>query len=266
MIKGIRALTVGGLLAVLLTATLSCGGSGGGLAAAAKMVPRQTDSVTYSDVQQLRNSNDLRDLYDQARASWRDTDLAEVTGISVPEIDWYYDAYTPDGYIEIVGGAINLQDVRNELEDNGWDEHRYQGVEVWEDGYDSVAITNGHIIVGDPDAVEACVDVMKGDIRSMYDDSDVAAVIERLPSGLFSGVYSEDYSSSGAVASGMSAAAKNKYGAKVHEVFLFENDDDAEDAVYDIENDFGNDDYRNIDVSRRGRFVVVSGEMDLNDL
>jgi len=268
------------LLAVLLVASVSCGGGEAGGINAAKMLPLDTYYVLYADVQKLRNDSDLNKLYDY----WRDYQYGDVEfekGVTPSEVTHWVDADTWAGPVHICAGTFDLEEIRDELADKGYDRDEYRGVEVWEHYYNySVAFIDGRLVLADRDALEDCVSVSQGNQSSFYGDSDVSQVINRLPSGLFVdvGKWADGYwvPYDGLAAMGNSVGKESESTLKIHIVMLFEDEDYAEDAFAEIEAQTKGEveeghayywtlGWRDVGVSRTGSFVEIRGSMDIED-
>lgn len=253
------------LLVALLAASLGLGCDGGGglsPTAVAKMLPKKTDSFEYLNVQKLRADRDLDELYDEWRDDYEYSDVEYETGVRHSEVTYWIEADCPEDYLYILGGKFDLEEIRDELEDNYYEEDEYRGVEVWDDGYTSVAFPKGRVVTGYIEEVEDCIEAIQGG-RSLYDDSDVSQIVRRLSSGLAFDVEADPWEQhEGLVAEGVSYAKKDSRHIKGQMVYLFEDEDAAEDALDEIVDDLP----RDFHVSQSGRTVVITGEGDISDL
>ena len=260
-----------GLLVVILFSALLLTGCGGGgsftsLAGLAKMAPQDSGTILFIDVKKIKADKDLGKLYDEMKDGFEDEITAGGSDMDFDDI--HYMGMTQVNYREViwVNGDLDLDELRNELEEDDYDKDDYRGVEIWYGYGDAVAIHNGTLIIGDEDSVEESIKAVVDPERSLYEkNEDVRDVIKELTGGLFSMLSAEGYYP-GARAVGMTFSKLNTDTMELSGCFKFDDEDDAEDALSDIERDLESGDmYRAADVSQSGNFVEFSAEIDIEE-
>ena len=260
-----------GLLVVILFSALLLTGCGGGgsftsLAGLAKMAPQDSGTILFIDVKKIKADKDLGDMYDSMQDDFEYEMFASELGIDFDDI--HYLAMTEVDFYEVtwISGDIDLDALRDNLDDYDYDKDDYRGVEIWYGYGDAVAIHNGTLIIGDEDSVEESIKAVVDPERSLYEkNEDVRDVIKELTGGLFSMLSAEGYYP-GARAVGMTFSKLNTDTMELSGCFKFDDEDDAEDALSDIERDLESGDmYRAADVSQSGNFVEFSAEIDIEE-
>ena len=186
------------VLLTLLNAGTSSGCSGGvnkELANLARMVPRESTSFLFWNVEALGAD---RDMYKTVWRAWESEEsnwLGDLVGIGAGEVKIFARASVPDwGVVTIVSADFNSEDVEKELKDNGYAGDSYLGVPIFRKveagGGVAVAIYKKNLVIGSKRLVEKCVDVVTGreGSRSLYEDTSMEGLVDRLPGGLMSGV------------------------------------------------------------------------------
>ena len=269
-----KVLTVlSGLLVVILFGALllpGCDGGGGGftsLSGLAKMTPQDSGTIFFIDVKKFKSDEDFSELYEEMKDSFE----YEITAGSDTDImdfdDIHYIGMGVVNYGEVIwlNGDFNLDAIRDQLEDEDYDKDEYLGVEIWYGYSDTLAIHNGTLILGDEDGVEEAIEVIAYPEISVYEkNEDIRDVISGLSPGLFSMVTIEAfYPGAGGV--GMAFSKVNADLMEFSGCFLFEDNEDAEDALSDIEGDMESEDFYSIEVSRSGNLVKFSAEIDMDE-
>lgn len=262
-IRGI--ISILGLVCIMALglAASGCASKAGADDAIDKM-PWDTNHFVYVDVKALRSDDDLIDLYD----AWKESagPMLTLHGIDRSDVSWA--AYGAS--LTLLGGKFDLDEIRHELDERNYTEDEYRGVEVWERlfGNELVALMGDLIMIGSEASVEESIRVTKDDEDSLADQSDVADVLKRLPDGTFTEVNADnwliDSLLAGFEAVGLSAAKKDDQTLKITAVVKFDDDEYARDAVFKIE-DYMDLQYRHVEVTRDGQFVIGTAELDIND-
>jgi len=239
--------------------------NGGGVAISAmKKLPKDAGGFTFIDLAATRADDDIAELYGHAVGMIESE--CDALGISTDDVDRVADGDT----VKILEGSFDLDQVRQELEANGYEANRYKEIDTWEKSradIEAVAlVSESCIVVGSSiDRVTDCIDVIKGDADSLSDDEDVSEVVDRLPTGLLVAVRTGD-SGVGSEAYGWSTTKKDSSTVLMTQVILFD-DEPADDAVQGIEDvykqGYGTD---KVEVKQDGRFVTVTVELDIDDI
>lgn len=260
-----------GLLVVILFSALLLPGCGGGgsftsLAGLAKMASQDSGTIIFIDLKKMKADKDLDELYDEMKDSF-EYEIA-ATGSDMGFDDIHYLGMTEVNGREVVwiNGDLDLDVLRDALEDDDYDRDDYRGVEIWYGYGDAVAIHNGTLIIGDEDSVEDSIKAIVDPERSIYEkNEDIRDVVKELSCGLFSMLIVEEYYP-GACALGMTFSKLNTDTLAFSGCFKFDDEDDAEDAMSDIESDLESGDmYRTVDVSQSGSFVEFSAEINIEE-
>ena len=269
-----KVLTVlSGLLVVILFSTLlfsGCDGGGGSftsLTGLAKMAPQDSGTIVFIDVKKIMSDRDfsglfenMKDSFEYAIAAGSDTEIMDFDDI-------HYLGMVEVDYREVIwiNGDFNLDALREQMNDEVYDKDEYLGVEIWYGDYDTVAIHDDTLIIGDEDDVEKSIEAIVDPETSSYEkNEDIRDVIKELSSGLISMVTVEAFYP-GAGAAGMTFSKANADLMKFAGCFRFDDSEDADDALNDIENDMESEDFYRIDVSRSGNLVKFSAEIDMED-
>ena len=256
---------VGVVVIAVVIASLGCIGDGGSAKDIAKITPEGAGSLTYVDIQTMRDDRDLRDIYKDMKKSG--TSEIDELGIDIDIDDINYIAEA--GGITIIGGKFDLKDVRDELDDRDFDKDDYKGVEFWTGEYNkAVAIKGDKVIMGNDKQVKSCIKVMKGDRTSMYDDDeDVRDVINKLPGGIMTMVATGGYGYryEGALSGGFVLMKEDEDTLKMKGVVKFDDEDDAEDARTDLRREMKSGDVFDVDAKQKGQFLEFSAKMDIED-
>ena len=88
---------------------------------------------------------------------------AEHLGINDEDIDHFVTATWNSGAVDIVQGDFELDDIRYELEDAGFEEDTYRGYEVWEfPQRGGMALLDGYIVAA------ASIDSVESVLKNLY--------------------------------------------------------------------------------------------------
>lgn len=228
--------------------------------------PARADSLVYWNTKAMADDGDLHQLLDKWKAG-NETRLADFA-LRSDRANSVLEFWADEQRVLIIRGDFDLNEVRQELEALDYDDKDYKLVEVWEsaNGQDWLAMTDESIIAGAKELVKESISVIKGE-SPLYDDPDARDVTNRLPSGLLSHFdkYAAEPPYAGLLASGDSFEKKDRETLKVKLVYKFADPDEAAGALEGISEDV-DEDYDKIDARQDGRFVIVTGEVEIEDL
>lgn len=241
--------------------------------------------LTFVDTKNLVNNEEEfpEGLYDDF-----ETYVEETTNI----VD--LDADEVAGYLEtnvsrVLLGSFDVDDVGDELEDEGYDDDGdHEGFELFvrEDAYTPQAVGvsgNAVVVVTRPDAVDAVedlVDVSKGDDRYVEENDEMKLLTNKLGSGmLVSGrtheerddtdVYAGQFDhqlASGERVRVEGSTTKHRW-VRVLEEADDVDMDEVEEWVDEADDDGETfDGYEDINLSKSGRAIVVDGTIDTDEL
>lgn len=247
-------------LALIIT-SLSCSDDENASVDLISKIPEDSSYFSFIDVSAMRTDDDMDDLYDE----WEDNyNYLEHYGIDRDDVNRL--AISSDA--TLCEGEFDLEEIREELEDLDYDDDEYREVEIWEsaDGHKWIALTEDLIIIGSEDDVKDCLWVIKDGEDSMYDDSDINDVLNKLPDGIYMSCDTEE-AFEDLEASGLSYRKLDDDTIGVSAVFKFDDEDAADDAINEIEDYAENyyEDIRHVDVWQDGLFVIAEGEIDMDD-
>lgn len=265
------------VLSVLLLITLfsallfpGCDGGGGSfnsLTGLAKMAPQDSNTIYFIDVKKFRSDSDFRELYEEMKESFE----YEITAGSDADImdfdDIHYIGLVEVDYEEIIliNGDFDLGAIREQLNDEDYDKDDYMGVEIWYGDGGAVAISDSTLILGDEDSVEVSIETMVEPETSAYEkNEDMRSIIREISSGLFSLVFiGPFYPGTGGVGMSFSKASSDRM--RFSGCFRFDDSEDAEDALSDIESDIESEDFYRVEVRQSGNLVKFSAEIDMEE-
>jgi len=265
-------------LLALLAVGASCAGDGEGnggngdngevadVTSMMEKVSKDTTEFIFIDVKALRGDDDLAGLLQDLEDSLEG--LLEVMGTDLGNIN----ALASAEDVSLFDGGFDFDDIRDELNSQGFDEDEYEGVEVWESPYGGwVALVENLIIMGHQDGVKDCVDVVGGTEGSLGDTRDAEDIMDRLPSGISAGFYIGDTIAvvdseyQYLEASGWSFTKIDEDTLVMTTVLRFDNEDAAEDAIAEVEEDFEEKEFKHLDFDQDEEFVKLTAEIDIDD-
>ena len=265
-------------VAVVVVVVLIVRGGGGSLPdGPLGLVPDDAWSVHVFDVEDLLSRDAPDYLADGFEDSWEDR-LDDI-GISIDDVDTLVQANGDDGFLAILDGEFDFEEIKDELDDADYDDDEYQGSEMWAEGQlwvSAAAILEGRgeVVLGSVDAVEGVLKSLNRGSGSLLqdDDNDVRRALEKPGQGWYvlasEGCSGADLRGCEALASAVSRGSES-YLVKVTSAFLFRNERTAESEMRDLE-DYLDDElprYVDIeDVSTDGMFVIVITTVDEDDL
>ncbi len=231
------------LLPLLLLFGVVGGGGGGGGGSAEdfiKMLSGDAEGVLYVDVAAIEDDDDLSDLRRSVESDWDfdsyDIDLRGLDYMAYAEEDGGGDVY-------LLGGADD-RDLRDELDDRGYDDDEIDGVEVWVDSsstWEAFAfLPGGAVLIAYYE--EDMEDMLRRRDRggSSLDDA-MGDVWRDLPSGCLRvglGAGNCDNTWDGCEAAGVSVEKENSREGKLVMLVEFDSERDAERAEDAIEDDW----------------------------
>jgi hypothetical protein len=243
------------------------------LADVAKMLPATFYSFTTNDLKQLREDADLAVLHDswvEAQVFWM---METATGLVASAVHTWTEAHGMDESVCIYEAEFDVGDVRDRLDQNGYQDE-YGGVDVWVlevfgEGYISVAMMESMIILGTLEGVNQCIDTIGGTGGSLYDGPDVAEVLSRLSPGFSGSVMTRDPELSGLQASAYCWSKASPDSVECNMLAAFEDDASAEAAIHFMEDTFEDmpDQVKpsGYHIEQQGRFVELRVDMDIAD-
>ena len=275
------------LLLTLLSANIGCicTGGGGSFIEIMKMVPKDSTSFIFWDVEELG-----RDVYKKWQ-EWRDVEndwLESMGGITNDEVKYFCQANTTDlGVVTIVTGDFILEEIKQNLEGNDYTSTSYDGITMLTKTIDdkevAVALYKG-IIVGNSDLVKICIKIVKGEegSLSLYDDSSIKGIASKLPGGVMTGIMRDrDEDNVGGeefyedlISLGISIEKKDEDKLKVKTVYEFAVSGAAkdEDTLINVKDDLAELDLETIKckciepvVNPEEEFIVGAASMNVDD-
>jgi len=262
-----KVLTIGLLLAAVSFGTASCGGDiGGALVDLMRQVPDEATSLVYWDAGKMAGDDDLWPLLGKWKAD-KGPRLSSF-GIMSDTVEHFLEFSADGETLLVVRGDFELNEIREELQSLNYDDKDYKLVEVWEspNEQDWLAVTEDSLIGGAKEMVKESIRVIKGE-TSLYDDQDARDIMDRLPSGLLVHFqkYMGDATHAGLVASGASFEKQDEDTLKVKLVYKFVEPENATSAMEDISEEV-DEYYDRVHVKQDGRFVIVTAEVEIEDL
>lgn len=263
----VRILTVLVVLAVLVSSITSCTGTDSFLIKVMKLAPEGVGYITCADIEAMAEDPDLEDWHNDwiVELSYYAISCIETTDVSAFagfEIDW--------AYVFVFMGSFDLEDIRDALEEEYFVEGECSGVEIWTGGFDeAIAFIDNMVVYGDAYAVEACIRTHKNEEPSLYDNEDMKAVADKLPSGVFSGIFGPDYIYSDEGLAGGMCLINLTRGDEVCDMnswYKFDSKASAEDAIEDVEEDLSwTWGATNIETRLSGQFIEITAEVEISE-
>ena len=265
------------VLALLLAAALAaCSGEGdpgGGSGSAErgaenfiKMLSGDAEGVANLDVAALEGDDGFSDLRRSVESDW------DFDSYGIDLWDLGYMAYAEEdsgGDVFLLGGADD-RDLRDELDDRGYDDDEIYGVEVWIDSsstWEAFAFLPGGavLIAYYEDDMEDML--QRRDRGGSSLDDELGDVWRALPSGyLRAGGANCDDVADGCVGLGLSLEKENAREGKLVMLIEFDSERDAERAEDDIEDNWDDrDDCDDLAVSQSGSRVRAEVVCDLDE-
>ena len=209
-------------------------------------VPVYYEDFDFWEVETLRNDPDLGDMY-QVWYERKAKFLEERYGINSTGMEYLAEG---EGLLDIIVAQYDIEELRKKVAVDYHRETSYQDIEVWksEPSSDPQSATGGWVLAEDLlvrganySNVEDYLSVVRSEEFSMY-DRNAAEVLERLPEGLLVRISRSAYSK-GSIISGMSVTKEEKSSLMWTNIYKFESDEAAGQALNDeyfkkLEDDF----------------------------
>ncbi len=152
------------------------------------LVPAAAFWVQVVDVERLLAGDAPDDEADDFEDEWEDR-LYDL-GVSLDDLDTLVQAQGDDGTVLVFDGDLDFEQIRNELDDAGYDDDDYRGYVVWDDGdlwVEAAALLDGRgeVVIGSTDAVEGMLKALSRSSGSLLqdDDNDLRRALERAGQG-----------------------------------------------------------------------------------
>lgn len=263
------------VLISLILAVVGCGGDGGGggdkdAIAIMKKLPKSTETFMFVDVKAMRTDDDLEALSDSF--SGDSGDMGAMLGVKMDDVDFV--AFAGDMYV--MEGSFDLAEVREALEDSGFEKDDYEGVEIWEAlGFSLVLVDSGCIIMASGTDAEDCVDAIKGKADSLYEGEDVSDDMAKLPgdglvvvwSGGSEGFITEE-GYAGLEATAVSMSKKDADELQMTAMLRFKDAASAGDVMDEIKADLeenAESEVTNLKVTQDGQYIKATADMAMDE-
>ncbi len=152
------------------------------------LVPAAAFWVQVVDVERLLAGDAPDDEADDFEDEWEDR-LYDL-GVSLDDLDTLVQAQGDDGTVLVFDGDLDFEQIRNELDDAGYDDDDYRGYVVWDDGdlwVEAAALLDGRgeVVIGSTDAGEGMLKALSRSSGSLLqdDDNDLRRALERAGQG-----------------------------------------------------------------------------------
>ena len=151
-----------------------------------QLLPRNADTFTLLDLEGVRGER-MDELEDQVATLFDSSQLFEW-GIDLDDIDALL-LSDPDesDALTVLQGIFSTEDVADALDDAGYRDDVYRGIEIWVDRRSDTAVAlvaEDTIVVGEGERVEDSIDAFIGATRSIEQEDDVSEVIDSLGDAL----------------------------------------------------------------------------------
>jgi len=263
------------LLLALLSASAGCTCFGGGskpLADIMKKVPLDSTSFDYWAIEKLAGDEDLWGIYvkfrDESLAAGQLKDIMEVRLSSVKHAA---KASGFDGSVGVFVGDFTVEIVAERLEDKGYQETTYQETGIWtpqdDQGYESVALREGTILIGDVEDLKACIDTIVKEEYSLYDDPDVRLIADKLPEGVIININKADSEENYAdlITYGKSYGKEGEDSLKLTAIYMFQDTYAAGQARDEINSYLETHKFNDIKVEREEHFIRATALIYITD-
>ena len=178
----------GGVLLIVIAALAAVlsGAIGGGNPqpkSAFDLVPDDVQLVRRSDIRTILADDFLTEELHPAGVLG-----LEDLGIDDDRINELVTATWETGSVDVIKGSFNLDEIRDELDDAGFDEDPYRGYEVWQDqNGGGIALLDGYIVAaplaGSLESVLKNLYNGSGSLERAEDDGEMNQILEKLGDG-----------------------------------------------------------------------------------
>ena len=279
--KEFRALPVLLVLAIVAFIGVSCGGGSSGGAVPAGLLNQVPDGyvqVVQWDVESLLDDEGLDDLQDEFLEAW---EWVEEYGIFLDDVTKVVSA-TDDrsNSLWLLSGEFEWDDVRDDLDDVGFNDSEYRNVEVWEESSRGLTVglleDRGLVVISSPedDGVKDVIRALQSGEGFLFEDMDleITRALGKVKVGFQmmaeEGCGDVDVRSCKGVAYSVGRGVDGLT-LDLEWVFLFRSDSSARSGSSDIEDYFEDEIPSEVDVEdleQDGEFVVVTATIDEEDL
>lgn len=264
----LKVFVAGLLLVSMLLGAVACSSNGvtGDMAKLVKDIPEGATSFVYWNTGVMAGDSELHQLLDKWKAD-NETQIAGF-GVGSDEVEHFL-TYSSNGEnVLIVMGDIDLDQVRQKLQELEYDDKDWKHIEIWEstNELDWLAMPEGSLVWGSVDRIKESIDIIEGG-NSLYDNQDARDVLDKLPNGTLVHYqkYAGDVLYEGLIASGDSFEKMDKDLLKVKLVYKFSEPGDAESALDSISDEV-DEDYDKVNAKQDGRFIIVTAEVEIENL
>jgi hypothetical protein len=260
------------LLLALLNASAGCAWFRGSkpLVDIMKKVPLDSTSFNYWAIEKLAEDEDLWDIYVKFRDESLEADqLKDIMEVRLSSVKHGAKVSGFDGSVGVFVGDFAIKIIAQRLEDKGYQKTTYQETEIWtpqdDPGYESVALREGTILIGDVEDLKACIDTIVKEEYSLYDDPDIRLVADKLPEGVIINISradsEEDYAD--LLTYGKSYGKKDEGRLKLTAIYMFLDSYAAGEARDEIEGYLETKNFTDIKVEREGSFIRATALIDI---
>ena len=230
-------------------------------------------SFNFTNAQQLRADDDLKDLYERFADGLQE--LPEILGISIDGMSCFVVVLGVGALLE---GDFDLNSVRDTLANSAFNDDTYGGTEVWEGmslGYECWVALWQHVILitSDEDSLKACIDVVESGHTSLYEDKDFQDVMNRLPNGIYIDCAEHDRffltTYDGLEFSGKSLFKEDNNTMNMTAICRFDTETAAREAMDEIPGDMADYEratWTEIHVTNDSEFLKVTAELSIEDM
>ena len=261
------AVTVCALILFLFLLPTCGGGGSGAVEDMLRLLPRDADGVLYADVTALYDDDDLRPIRRDAEGEWDDTGFEDTFDIELEDLTYVVFGETDGNDLFLLGGLEDLDDLRDELDDQDYDDDEIRDIEVWIDtsrSWEAVAfLDGGNVLIAEyEDTMEDVLRRLDRGSSSLYDE--VEDILSDSPGGQIVVV-----TSCGSDCFAVSSLEKvGSDEVKLVQLALYEDEDDAEDQEDDLRDDIDDEDLPSdcddADVDRSGEVVTFEMVCELD--
>ena len=240
------------------------------------LVPAAAFWVQVVDVERLLAGDAPDDEADDFEDEWEDR-LYDL-GVSLDDLDTLVQAQGDDGTVLVFDGDLDFEQIRNELDDAGYDDDDYRGYVVWDDGdlwVEAAALLDGRgeVVIGSTDAGEGMLKALSRSSGSLLqdDDNDLRRALERAGQGwiVFGSEGCQGAGVRGCQAVGASVSeGSESYLVETTLAYLFRDERTAESELDDLEDYLDDAFSRDVDIEEvktDGVFVIVTVSVDEDD-
>ena len=240
-----------------------------------KSSPENTLSIMYLDLDTMKEDPDCEQKYYDTRDSLEN----EMEGIHFPDITGYGLINVEKGTLNVKIGEYAVQNIRDNLKDQGYTEGQYQASEIWtadiHGRHMAFTFIDNMVVFGDKNSVEASLRAHKDDGPSLYDNEDLKVILDKLPDGIFhmfiNTITKQHITRYGSAIGSISICNFTK-GDDVFDIkglFKFKSEADAEtylERTKDIAQAFLFGAPLDVEVEPKGQFIEITGTTNIEDL